>query len=965
MKTFSAFDTMSLHCDSGSRHDFPRLARESGFSFNLYRGRVDWAKIGAIDVDKIVRERDLETLQDVLSSVMSCCLNSEYDLKVLDPNFVKIFQLAQLGADFLLYCRNYLDHCVTVMQEQLRVALQEIEHLQNLKQQSAKEISILQKKLKAKLKSAQPTNSSPLPMFKCLGCEKVFVGEHYLLAHQQRRHPELSGFETPTSTQAKEVENLQQQVHELKERLHATEDALKQKQGSFVPDISTLQTMLQSELQKIKSSISIPQISVLESFETESPHLKPNQLTNRTTSGLEHASSGCQVDTPNEKNSASSDSSEQLKLMHEALQAALRTQVEQKSDEIKLLRQQLQEQHHSHELGMQRKLEEMQRQHQADLDELRLSIPKNRGSGDYIATQSLSNVAVVEDTAPSSNIRGTLQTWDKSSDTLDSLSKMNTMESLTSSVINTNRSSLISEPSKSTAVIESLIESKPVRAKEEPAIQKEYVPPTYEDSSSSSHTPSSPQLVTTYPPNMTMVRKNTSTTDLSPSKMSENKDVPDQSKSMYCKSSTSGSGSSSESGSTSYDSDSQSSNSEQHSFPKEDEGGALRMQLAPQVLDGLKEDLMGLLNRRLRELGVDPEWKSLPAASFHSNMATVKHHENITAKNQPSYFAVQEALLKEVDKRVAECLKSQQTPSTSSGVKTKRASGSFSIFARIKSHVKSKLSHSGYLSPNSKLIKKSVRVSKPLELVENDYSLEPSTSRGNSSHEYEVLQGMTLPVTNEGEIASSIEIGMEKTQPASEASSSYLYENVEEKEKPGASGFNTDVKIYSRSMYANLSRNDLEIEKKETVLEPVVKQPSQLQTSTPIKSSVTTSSQPGAKKLTFISSDAESISELESDLNDIMENTNEKPPAPLLKRSHTGLTTAELLANVAKFRQSTGQLNASQSIVKSNLKSSLSTGNIMKKKVVFRDEKDGKYRVTYATCYSSALSTAQYFFFQF
>lgn len=80
--------------------------------------------LGAIDVDKIVRERDLETLQDALSSVMSCSLNSEYDLKVLDPNFIKIFQLAQLGADFLLYCRNYLDHCVTVMQEQLRVALQ-------------------------------------------------------------------------------------------------------------------------------------------------------------------------------------------------------------------------------------------------------------------------------------------------------------------------------------------------------------------------------------------------------------------------------------------------------------------------------------------------------------------------------------------------------------------------------------------------------------------------------------------------------------------------------------------------------------------------------------------------------------------------------------------------------------------------------------------------------------------------
>ena len=35
-------------------------------------------------------------------------------------------------------------------------------------------------------------------------------------------------------------------------------------------------------------------------------------------------------------------------------------------------------------------------------------------------------------------------------------------------------------------------------------------------------------------------------------------------------------------------------------------------------------------------------------------------------------------------------------------------------------------------------------------------------------------------------------------------------------------------------------------------------------------------------------------------------------------------------------------MNATPTIVKSNLKSSLSTGNIMKKRVVFRDEKDGE-----------------------
>lgn len=94
------------------------------------------------------------------------------------------------------------------------------------------------------------------------------------------------------------------------------------------------------------------------------------------------------------------------------------------------------------------------------------------------------------------------------------------------------------------------------------------------------------------------------------------------------------------------------------------------------------------------------------------------------------------------------------------------------------------------------------------------------------------------------------------------------------------------------------------------------------------------------RKPSFISSDIESISEVEADAND-KENVSGGVTEHQKPNKHTTMTTAELLANVAKFRQSNGQGSASHSIVKSNLKSSLSTGNIMKKKVVFQDEKAG------------------------
>jgi hypothetical protein len=56
------------------------------------------------------------------------------------------------------------------------------------------------------------------------------------------------------------------------------------------------------------------------------------------------------------------------------------------------------------------------------------------------------------------------------------------------------------------------------------------------------------------------------------------------------------------------------------------------LQQNPHILTELKEDLQHLHARRLRELGVDPEWTGIPAATFRQKLATLKHHQTITAK---------------------------------------------------------------------------------------------------------------------------------------------------------------------------------------------------------------------------------------------------------------------------------------------------------------------------------------------
>jgi hypothetical protein len=64
------------------------------------------------------------------------------------------------------------------------------------------------------------------------------------------------------------------------------------------------------------------------------------------------------------------------------------------------------------------------------------------------------------------------------------------------------------------------------------------------------------------------------------------------------------------------------------------------LQQNPQILTALKEDLQDLHARRLREIGVDPEWKGIPAATFQQKMATLKHHQTITSKVMHNYIYI-------------------------------------------------------------------------------------------------------------------------------------------------------------------------------------------------------------------------------------------------------------------------------------------------------------------------------------
>jgi len=96
---------------------------------------------GTIDIDRLIRDRDFSSIEENINNVIDYSLESEYDVKILDSNFVKLFRLAQLSVEYLLYCKQYLDHSVIILKDELR---QKIEQNVSMK----KEIATLEDTIK-------------------------------------------------------------------------------------------------------------------------------------------------------------------------------------------------------------------------------------------------------------------------------------------------------------------------------------------------------------------------------------------------------------------------------------------------------------------------------------------------------------------------------------------------------------------------------------------------------------------------------------------------------------------------------------------------------------------------------------------------------------------------------------------------------------------------------------------------
>eukprot|EP00794_Sanderia_malayensis_P011076 gene11076-12244_t len=165
---------------------------QGGFSFQKRHGRIDWKKLAAVDVGKITREIDIQTLQDNIAHVAFCDIENELSNRNSDPNFIKLFQLSQLLIEYLLHSQEYLQGYITQIESQMRNTIQDQSGLRNEIEKKGNAYKNLKreyqksKKLIAEYQLMLRAGASGF--HKCPFCAKSFLSDEFLKGHILRRH---------------------------------------------------------------------------------------------------------------------------------------------------------------------------------------------------------------------------------------------------------------------------------------------------------------------------------------------------------------------------------------------------------------------------------------------------------------------------------------------------------------------------------------------------------------------------------------------------------------------------------------------------------------------------------------------------------------------------------------------------------------------------------------------------------
>ncbi|KAG2493967.1 hypothetical protein HYH03_007896 [Edaphochlamys debaryana] len=87
------------------------------FKFEPRRSRIDWRLLHGVDINSMVRDVDLDTLEKIVNIVAFGDIEAEDTRHLTELNFIKIFRLAQMMIEYLLYVQDCLQNSNAWLQQ--------------------------------------------------------------------------------------------------------------------------------------------------------------------------------------------------------------------------------------------------------------------------------------------------------------------------------------------------------------------------------------------------------------------------------------------------------------------------------------------------------------------------------------------------------------------------------------------------------------------------------------------------------------------------------------------------------------------------------------------------------------------------------------------------------------------------------------------------------------------------------
>ncbi|XP_055906429.1 cilium assembly protein DZIP1L [Eupeodes corollae] len=209
------------------KSNYPQIARESGFRLRQYKdGPLDWRLVGTMEVDRILREQQFEHIDAILLHLSEAPLASMLDSNVLDSGVAKYFTLSQLGLQYMIFCRKFLDESVRTLRHDLTKLETQNLSLRTINQEQTSNILQLHKKL-------SQVEAIHEIVFPCHVCTKNFVSNEALNIHLSKKHLKIPSPSTDVQGKNKDQTlidtiKLELEIKQLKERLNVAEKNIRQ-----------------------------------------------------------------------------------------------------------------------------------------------------------------------------------------------------------------------------------------------------------------------------------------------------------------------------------------------------------------------------------------------------------------------------------------------------------------------------------------------------------------------------------------------------------------------------------------------------------------------------------------------------------------------------------------------------------------------------------------------------------------